>query len=51
MSMQAIIDEGEKYLLHAYNRNNVIFAGWSVLLTLLYRCGVLLRKGKVRTFE
>ncbi len=29
----------------------VIFAGWSVLLTLLYRCGVLLRKGKVRTFE
>lgn len=25
MSMQAIIDEGEKYLLHAYNRNNVVF--------------------------
>lgn len=25
MSMQAIIDEGEKYLLHTYNRNNVVF--------------------------
>lgn len=29
----------------------VIFAGWSVLLTLLYRCGVVLRKGKVRALE
>lgn len=25
MSMQAIIDEGEQYLLHTYNRNNVVF--------------------------
>ncbi|MGN1152051.1 MAG: hypothetical protein ACI4SN_07840 [Lachnospiraceae bacterium] len=30
---------------------NVFFAGWAVLLTLLYRCGVFLRKGKVRMLE
>ena len=29
----------------------VIFAGWAVLLTLLYKCGVLIRKGKVKTLE
>lgn len=29
----------------------VIFAGWSLLLTLIYRCGVFLRKGKVKTLE
>lgn len=29
----------------------VIFGGWSVLLTLLYRCGAFLRKEKVKTLE
>ncbi len=31
--------------------SNVFFAGCTVLLTLLYQCGVFLRKGKVRTFD
>lgn len=30
---------------------NLLIVVYAVLLTLLYRCGVLLRKGKVRTFE
>ena len=29
----------------------LIFGGWSVILTLLYRCVMFLRKGKVRSFE